>query len=561
MKKLHLFLFVAALSCFVMGCRKPVNVSFGIESLNVAAEGGTYTAELKSNGDWTIGSTAEWLTVTQTSGNGNATLTFEVQPNLTGQVRNQEITAITMDNTASMTISQVAGSDPAPEPYITLTPNSMLGDWEGGSFQVIVQANMVWTVTGLPEWMDCSTMEGNGDDTLYMTMRPFLEMSDREAFVTFGDDNTSAQFHVRQSGMNSEHVLTVTPDVFQVPYTGDVRTMAVVCDEAWVAVPEDDWISLDMTEGEGSSEVVMTVAENPLYVPRQAAIKFISDSHNTFVVDIYQEAAPDPHFLEVTPIALSFGHEGGTQEITVACDVDWTIDFSEDWLSLSTTEGTGNGSVTVTAGLNVFNESRQAALRVVSGNLACRVMVTQEPGEEVLVANVSPDTLYAPQPGGVRMFEITSNTDWVLSAPSWITMLETSGSGDATIEMMVDVNSAYSSRIGYITVMRNGVELARVVVVQEGIPTILSADVEEIVFTSNGGAQYFHLTSNMNWEIEDTAEWLFCDPMHGSGDTEVLVKAVPMNGISSREEVLVIRGKIAGGGVVQTITVIVRQTN
>ncbi len=76
MKKLHLFLFVAALSCFVMGCRKPVEVSFGVESLNVTAEGGTYTAELKSNGDWTIGSTAEWLTVSPTSGNGNATLTF-----------------------------------------------------------------------------------------------------------------------------------------------------------------------------------------------------------------------------------------------------------------------------------------------------------------------------------------------------------------------------------------------------------------------------------------------------------------------------------------------------
>lgn len=561
MKKLHLFLFVAALSCFVMGCRKPVNVSFGVESLNVAAVGGTYTTELKSNGDWTINSTAEWLTVSPTSGNGDATLTFVVQPNLTGQVRNQEIIATTKDNTASLTISQEASGDPVPEPYITLAPNSMLGDWEGGLSQVIVQANIAWTVSNLPEWMECSAVEGNGNDTLQMTMHPFLEEGNREAFITFGDNNTSAQFHVKQTGVSGEHVLTVTPDMVQVPYPGDVRTMTVTCDEAWVAVPEDDWISLDMLEGEGSGEVVLTVAENPLYVSRQAAIKFISDSYNTYVVDIYQEAAPDPHFLEVTPLALSFGHEGGSQEIAIACDVEWTIDLSDDWLSLSTTEGTGNGSVTVTADLNVFNESRQVALRVISGNLACRVTVTQAPGEEVLMADVSPDTLYAAQPGGVKMFEITSNTDWVLSAPSWITMLETSGSGDASVEMMVGANNAYSSRIGYITVMRNGVELARVVVVQEGIPTILSADVEEIVFAPNGGAQYFHLTSNLNWEIENTAEWLFCEPMHGSGDAEVLVKAMQMNGVSSREEVLVIRGKNAEGGVVQTITIIVRQTN
>ena len=556
MKKLHLFLFVAALSCFVMGCRKPVNVSFGVESLNVAAVGGTYTTELKSNGDWTINSMAEWLTVSPTSGNGDATLTFEVQPNLTGQVRNQEIIATTKDNTASMTISQEASDDPVPEPYITLAPTAMLGDWEGGSFQVIVRANVAWAVTDSPDWVTCSKTEGEGNDTLLMTMHPFLEMGNREAFITFGGNNTSAQFHVRQTGMSSEHILTVTPDVFQVPYTGDVRTMTVTCDEAWVAVSEEDWISLDMTEGEGSGEVVLTVAENPLYVSRRTAIKFISDSNNTYGVDIYQEAAPDPHFLEVTPTVLSYGHEGGSQEIAIACDVEWVIEISDDWLSLSTTEGTGNGNVTITADLNVYNEARRAAVSVISGNLTRRVMVTQEPGEEALVANVSPDTLYAAQPGGVKMFEITSNTDWILSAPSWITILETSGSGDATIEMMVGVNSAYSSRIGYITVTHNGEELARVVVVQEGIPPILTVDVEEIVFTREGGTQYFNLTSNMSWTIANSEEWLSCSPTQGSGNAEVVVKAGPMDGEESREAVLVIRGSLG-----QIVYVIVRQNS
>lgn len=557
MKKLHLFLFVAALSCLAMGCRKPVNVSFGVESLNIAAVGGTYTTELKSNGDWTIGSTAEWLTVSPTSGNGDATLTFEVQPNLTGQERNQAITATTKDNTATMTISQEASGDPALDPYITLSPNSMVGDWEGGSFQVNVQANIAWAVTDSPDWVTCSKTEGEGDDTLWMTMHPFLEPGNREAFITIGGETVTAQFHVRQSGTSEvQHFLNVVPNEFQIPYAGDVKTMTVTCDEAWTAVVEADWVVLDKTESEGNDVVVLTVAENPLYVERQSSIKFISDSHNTVVVDIVQEAAPDPHFLEVTPTDLSFGHEGGSQEIAIACDVEWTVDISDEWLSLSTTEGTGTGSVTVTADVNVFNESRQAALTVISGNLTRRVRVLQEPGEEILVANVSPDSLFVAQVGGVKMFEITSNTNWILSAPSWITMLDASGSGDATIEMMVGVNSAYSSRIGYITVMRNGVELARVVVVQEGIPPILSVDVEEIVFTREGGTQYFNLTSNMSWTVENSEEWLVCSPMQGSGNAEMVVKAMPMDGEGSREVVLVIRGSLG-----QIVYVIVRQNS
>ena len=183
-------------------------------------------------------------------------------------------------------------------------------------------------------------------------------------------------------------------------------------------------------------------------------------------------------------------------------------------------------------------------------------MVAQEPGDEPLVASVSPDTLYVAQVGGVKMFEITSNTNWTLSAPSWITMPDVSGSGDATIEMMVDVNRTYSSRVGYITVMHNGMELSRVAIVQEGIPPILSVDVEEIVFTREGGTQYFNLTSNMSWTIENLEEWLVCSPTEGSGNTEVVVKAVPMDEVGSREVVLVIRGSLG-----QTVNVVVRQNS
>lgn len=538
MKKLHLFLFVALLSCLAMGCRKPVEVSFDVESMHIAAEGGTYTAELKSNGEWSLATPEEWLTVTPTSGNGDATLTFEAQPNPGYQPRSLEVKATTKDNTALLTIEQEGIAE-----TITLTPNSMLGDWEGGSFQVVVQTTIAWTVTTLPDWVTCSVMEGVGDDTLWMTMHPFLEPGNREAYITFGNGNTSAQFHVRQSGTSSsEHFLHVVPNEIHAPYSGEVKTLVLTCDEAWAGFSDMDWTVLSKTEGEGNDVIELTIAANPFYVARQTSVKFITPSQNAVAVEIFQEAAPDPHFLEVTPTALSFAHEGESQEIAVACDVDWTIEVSEDWLSLSTTEGTGSGSVTVTAAPNVYNESRQAAINVVSGNLSRRVIVTQEPGEELFVADVDPDTLFVAQAGGAKSFVITSNTNWVLTVPSWITVLTTSGSGEATVEMMVGTNVDFSSRIGYITIMHNGMELARVVVVQEGIPAVLSTDVEEIVFTREGGAQYFNIQSNVSWEIENVADWLVCYPSEGTGNMEVLVKATQMYEVPSREVVLAIRG-------------------
>ena len=82
MKRLHLSLFVVAIACLLVGCRKPAEVSFDIQSQTIAAEGGTYSVELKSNGDWSIDATAEWLTVSPTSGHGDATLTLERKPGI-----------------------------------------------------------------------------------------------------------------------------------------------------------------------------------------------------------------------------------------------------------------------------------------------------------------------------------------------------------------------------------------------------------------------------------------------------------------------------------------------
>ena len=99
MKKLT-FLIIAALAFAVMGCRKPVEVSFDKTTLEIDAQGGSAEVSLKSNGEWTIAMTEGWVMVSSMSGKGDATLTLTVAPNTTGESRSTEITASTKDNTA-----------------------------------------------------------------------------------------------------------------------------------------------------------------------------------------------------------------------------------------------------------------------------------------------------------------------------------------------------------------------------------------------------------------------------------------------------------------------------
>ena len=483
MKRLHFFLFVAFTACLLVSCRKPVEVSFGVQSLNVAAEGGDYTVELKSNGEWSIGSASDWLTVLPTSGNGNATLKLVAQPNTSEQSRSMELRATTKDNSASLTISQEGASN---------------GEDPNGE--------------------DPNGEDPNGEDP---------------------------------NGEDPEHFLTVTPNELQFVCTGENKVITIECDEAWSITEVTEWMGFDKTEGDGNDEVVVTVGENPLHEMRSAEIEIRSASGNAAVINVSQEASPVQHFLNVTPTGLSFGKEGESKDVTIECDAEWQVVFDADWLTASVNEGSGNGTVTFTALPNVFMETREAIVTINSRLLSQTISMRQSPGDEPIWVNVTPDSLFVPYVGGVRSISITSNHTWTVTVPSWITVLVTSGTGDATIEMMVDANAGNTPRTGNITIQHGTEVLATVAVVQEGIPSILTTNVSEINLPAEGGVQVIRLTANQSWRIRK-ASWIECTPMEGTGDMEISVKVGPLETAEPREAVIMIIGDLDA---VATVTV------
>ena len=182
MKNLKYLLFVAAVAFAIVGCRKPVDVSFAVATQEMEAAGGSVEVALNSNGEWTIESTAEWLIVSPMSGSGNATLTLTAQANATENSRSAQIKAITKDNAATMTLTQNAL-----EYYLTVSPKVIQCGSNGGEFTVSVSSNVDWEV-GLPQWISSTVTHGSDNATVTLTVMPIDgEMADsREADVFFG---------------------------------------------------------------------------------------------------------------------------------------------------------------------------------------------------------------------------------------------------------------------------------------------------------------------------------------------------------------------------------------
>ena len=60
--------------------------------------------------------------------------------------------------------------------------------------------------------------------------------------------------------------------------------------------------------------------------------------------------------LKISPENMSFDYTGGTSALTITAEEGWTASIGNDWLTLSSTSGTGNSTINITAQLNKGQE-------------------------------------------------------------------------------------------------------------------------------------------------------------------------------------------------------------
>lgn len=529
MKKLKYLLFFAVVVLSLVGCQKDVEVSFDGAAQEIEAQGGSVEVALKSNGEWTVNTTAEWLVVTPTSGNGNATLTLTAEANTLSEPRTAEITASTKDNSATMVVTQQA-----PQYYINVTPKDIVCDKDGGEYVIQVSSNIDWTVS-VPQWITSSVLQGSNDATVTLTVGAIAaEFSEsRDARVFFGNLVTSDNVHVVQE-IDPVLGIEISPLSLTVACVGETKTVAVTTEDAWTVSTTAGWISLSPAEGQGNAEVSVTVNENPEYTERMAFVNFTTAGGVQVVLMVRQEATPDPHFLGVSPLSFQFTKEGGEAEIQIGCDTEWRFDFECEWLSLSQQTGVGDATVTLTADPNILMEPRMYGFGIKSGNLSYELVVNQEAGDESLVAEFATDTVWTSYEGGLLHLELTSNTSWTLVASNWITLITSFGNGDASFDIAVSGNSNSEARIGYVNVMHGGQLLDALVVVQDGRQDILEVDITELDVRPEGGEFTVHVTSNQSWAVNADVGWLHYNPTSGFGNKDVVITVDEMTGARPR---------------------------
>ncbi|MBP5340490.1 MAG: BACON domain-containing protein [Prevotella sp.] len=226
--------------------------------------------------------------------------------------------------------------------------------------------------------------------------------------------------------------------------------------------------------------------------------------------------------LEVSPAAISFEAEGGSQKISIDANQSWTVKGSDSWLSLSAREGVDKADITITADYNNGNE-RTATITVTGRGETKTVSVSQ--GKINPELSVTPIEMKFEAVGGTQNLTVKSNTNWTASSnQSWCTIDTNGGNGDGAIVVSVAANTSVDERTATVTVKTGGVQ-KNVVVTQNGVEITLEVTPTTVSLDANGSAKQLKIMSNGPWTVTSSDTWLKTSSGSGRGEQTVNISA------------------------------------
>ena len=388
---------VSILSTVVLvaaSCQKPVEPSLSLkdQEISAPAAGLEQTVTFQTNQDWSATPDAGWVTVTPASGSaadGSATITVSVVKNDTFDARSAKVSVKAGPLSATITVNQ-AGKDVV----FTLSDQQLNAETAGLEKTIEFESNTDWTASSDASWLTVTPASGKASDakvsiTIKAEKNETFDARTAKINVTAGKN--SAVITVSQAG--KDVIFTLSDQQLNADTAGLEKTIEFESNADWTASSDASWLTVTPASGKASDAKVsisIKAEKNTLAKTRNAKVS-VSAGSKSAVITVNQEAAPA--YVKVTPASdKPFGYSGLETSISVESNAAWTVSCDAGWLEVSPSNGEGNGTVNVKAGMNEGNDKRIAKLVFTAADATAEVTVEQK-GKETDGDNESFDPL------------------------------------------------------------------------------------------------------------------------------------------------------------------------
>ena len=565
MRKLLTFLKAVAIATLIAGCggtgteNEPeitpeIKFTEDIVTSGISVESAeqSITLSFSSNVAWSATVSADWLTISPSSGEaGKNSVKVEVEENRTGQPRSA---TITISDKESMQKVSVTVRQEALKASLTVSPESLEFSANKGEEMLNVTSNTDWVITKDAEWITLDSDKGKGLATIAAGVTENTSLTSRTGTITVStsDGSVKKTVSVRQSG--ADVIFTIDKNEFNVAAVGESFSVKVTHNIGYKINSMPDWVKQTGMVPSGNTDTYTFTAEaNTSTEAREGVIVFCNDNNECVPVTVKQAGANAT--LSVSPAELTFTANTESKSLDVTSNTAWTAASGASWAKLNKTNGSGNAQIAVTAEENTAITQRSATITIktADGKASATVKVTQSAANVIFSVDKNEHSVAAA--GGDFTVKVTRNIGYKInSQPEWVKQPDKANSGNVdTYTFTAEANTSTEAREGVIVFCNDNNERIQVTVKQAGAKASLSVSPAELTFTAKPESKSFSVSSNTDWSVASSADWVKIGTTSSSGNAQVTASAEENTATTQRTATITL--KTTDGKAIATIKV------
>jgi hypothetical protein len=332
--------------------------------------------------------------------------------------------------------------------------------------------------------------------------------------------------------------------------TGTI-TLSATPSCSWSSFSDASWISLlAPLSGTGNGSITYVASANNTAPNTNGSTRTGTIIAGGRALVVTQPPLPDPCFLSIFPSGTTFPADGGRGRFPVTVSMtacEWIESTETDWLLPLRTFNTGSGWAEYAVGRNDTGSDRSNVLWI--NGLAFAVTQTAQFQGSLRIDDpgcfngVFPNRAAFAGDGGSGGITVSAPSDcsWTASSDkSWVTLAQTSGSGDFMLGYVVAPNADAASRTATVTVGNATFTITQDVAGTSGGGggsgnCIQAVSPQLISIGSNGGSGTVSVTApaGCSWSVTSQADWLVANG-GGSGSGIMTYSASPNSSAHSR---------------------------
>lgn len=249
---------------------------------------------------------------------------------------------------------------------------------------------------------------------------------------------------------------------YTIPMAGQEQNFKILSNTTWTVSSDANWCTMNGKQtatGTGDATITLSVAENKGYTTRTATISISAQGvTEKYTVSVSQQGVT-PTFSVSDPTGWAL--TGGESQLTITTNVNWTVAKNAEatWCTLSTTNGTGSGTLTLTAVANNNPSSRKVTLTFTpaEGLPVKTVEITQLGEDPELIISPETTTRVANAENQLTVtvtsnltFSVTPNDAWITNiTPAPMPVQQTVVSKQVVLK--IEKNNTSGRRTGTVT--------------------------------------------------------------------------------------------------------------